>query len=78
MEHPEPTQPAEPLTVLLPVWNERDCILNVLQAFEEPRELRQVQLLVVDDGSTDGTGAVLDDYSRAHPRMSVLHVPHGG
>lgn len=78
MDHPEPTQPAEALTVLIPVWNERDCISNVLQAFEGPSELRQVQLLVVDDGSTDGTGSVLDDYSRAHPRMTALHVPHGG
>ncbi len=78
MDHPEPTQPAEALTVLIPVWNERDCISNVLQAFEGPSELRQVQLLVVDDGSTDGTGSVLDDYSRAHPRMAALHVPHGG
>jgi len=78
MDQPDQAQSTEKLSVLIPVWNERDCILAVLRAFEGPAALQQVQLLVVDDGSTDGTGTVLDDYSRAHPRMAVLHVPHGG
>ncbi len=66
------------LTVLIPAWNEKDCISAVLEEFEGPPALSAIRLLVVDDGSTDGTGAVLDEYSRAHPRMSALHVPHGG
>ena len=76
----KPEQPPErqELTVLIPVWNERDCILDVLREFEGPPALHQIRLLVIDDGSTDGTGPVLDDYSRAHPRMQALHVPHGG
>lgn len=66
------------ITVLIPAWNEKDCISSVLQEFEGPPGLAAVRLLVVDDGSTDGTGAVLDEYHRAHPGMEALHVPHGG
>ena len=78
MDQTELTRQTEELTVLIPVWNESDCISDVLRGFEGPSGLQQVRLLVIDDGSTDGTGAVLDEYSRAHPRMDVLHVPHGG
>ena len=74
----KPTPQTEDLTVLIPVWNERNCILNTLQEFEGTPGLQQVRLLVIDDGSTDGTGLMLDEYSRAHPQMEVLHLPHGG
>jgi len=74
----EPTQPAEELTVLIPVWNERECIADVLRAFEDAPGLQQVRVLLVDDGSTDGTGPLLDGYSRTHPRVETLHMSHGG
>jgi dolichol-phosphate mannosyltransferase len=78
MNQPEQTQQTKEMTVLIPVWNERECILDVLREFEGPPGAHQIRLLVIDDGSTDGTGPVLDDYSRAHPWMEALHVPHGG
>ncbi len=78
MDQPEQAQQTGELTVLIPAWNERDCIADVLRAFEGCPGLPQVRLLVVNDGSTDGTGPVLDDYRLAHPRMAALHVPHGG
>jgi len=66
------------ITVLIPAWNERECIVAVLDEFETTPSLAGVKLLVVDDGSTDGTGPLLDEYARSHPRMKALHVPHGG
>jgi dolichol-phosphate mannosyltransferase len=78
MDQLEQTRHIEELTVLIPVWNESDCILTTLREFEESPGLQKVRLLVIDDGSTDGTGLVLDDYSIAHPQMEALHLPHGG
>jgi glycosyltransferase involved in cell wall biosynthesis len=33
------------------------------------------EVLVVNDGSTDGTAAVLDDLARRHPRVRIIHHP---
>jgi dolichol-phosphate mannosyltransferase len=56
--------------VLLPTYNERENLPKIV-----PQILRHdVRLLVIDDGSPDGTGAVADDLARQHPgRMEVLH-----
>jgi dolichol-phosphate mannosyltransferase len=62
--------PADAL-VVVPTYNERDN-LPVLAAgvLAHPG----FRLLVVDDGSPDGTGAVADGLAAAHPgRVSVLH-----
>jgi dolichol-phosphate mannosyltransferase len=57
--------------VIVPTYNER-ANLPVLAAALMARPA--VQLLVVDDDSPDGTGAVADDLARQHPgRIDVMH-----
>jgi dolichol-phosphate mannosyltransferase len=57
--------------VLVPTYNERDN-LPILTA--GLLDLPGVELLVIDDGSPDGTGAVADELARTHPgRVSVMH-----
>ena len=57
--------------VVIPTYNERDNIGRLI-----PEILRQdpgVQVLVVDDNSPDGTGALVDDIAAADSRIHVLH-----
>lgn len=57
--------------VVIPTYNERDNIPVVVDAILGRGDFR---VLVVDDRSPDGTGAVADDLARAHPgRVHVLH-----
>jgi len=37
-----------------------------------------LQVVVVDDGSPDGSGAIADQYAARDDRVTVLHVPNGG
>ncbi len=59
--------------VVVPTYNERENISNLV-----PRLLghgEHINLLVVDDGSPDGTGRYADELAAANPRVRVLHRP---
>lgn len=36
------------------------------------------EFILVDDGSTDGSGKILDEYSRRFPQIKVIHKENGG
>jgi dolichol-phosphate mannosyltransferase len=57
--------------VIVPTYNERENLPRLADALlEQPN----VRLLIVDDQSPDGTGAIADDLARRHPdRVSVMH-----
>jgi dolichol-phosphate mannosyltransferase len=60
------------ITIVLPTYNEAENLPRLVSAlFSLPLDL---SLLVVDDGSPDGTGAIADELSRQYPsKLSVLH-----
>lgn len=65
------------LSVVMPVYNERylvrESIRRVL-AVESPL-LSKLELIVVDDGSTDGTRAILRELAAAHPDR-IIYIEH--
>src|SRR5215470_3666466 len=65
------------LSVIMPAYNERETVGTVIRRIltEIPLNL---ELIIVDDGSTDGTGAILDAIAAQDPRIQVVHKPNGG
>jgi dolichol-phosphate mannosyltransferase len=63
------------LTVITPTYNEAENLPKLVSAlFALP--LPDLELIVVDDNSPDGTGQVADEMEKAYPgRISVLHRP---
>ncbi len=59
--------------VILPTYNERENLEPMAAAIL--RSLPEASLLVVDDSSPDGTGAIADTLAASEPRVSVLHRP---
>ncbi|GIW39937.1 MAG: hypothetical protein KatS3mg076_0514 [Candidatus Binatia bacterium] len=65
------------LSVVLPAYNEEANIERVVRRVSEylrARDLRH-EILVVDDGSTDATGRILEELAREIPELRPLHHP---
>ena len=67
---------SELLTIIIPVYNGerflRPCLDAVLG-----QSYRNWELLLIDDGSTDGSGTICDEYA-ADPRVTVIHQENAG
>jgi glycosyltransferase involved in cell wall biosynthesis len=65
------------LTIIVPVYNAQPwltaCIESILAQSEQ-----DWRLTLVDDGSTDGSGAECDRFAAADERIEVLHTPNAG
>jgi glycosyltransferase involved in cell wall biosynthesis len=62
------------LTVIVPALNEAESIAACLESLLA-QEYTSLQILAVDDRSTDGTGAIMDSFAARCPdRMKVIHV----
>jgi dolichol-phosphate mannosyltransferase len=59
--------------VIVPTYNERDNLPAIIAAVHE--HLAEADVLVVDDNSPDGTGAVADELAARDGKVHVLHRP---
>lgn len=64
-------------TVLVPVYNAQAYLLEALRSISA-QTVGDFEILVVDDGSTDGSSALLTEYGRTEPRLRVLGQAHAG
>lgn len=65
------------LSLVLPAHNEAENIEAVVTRALEvlPRIVRDVEIIVVDDGSRDETGAIIDRLASEYPEVRAIHHP---
>jgi cellulose synthase/poly-beta-1,6-N-acetylglucosamine synthase-like glycosyltransferase len=66
-----------PVTVLVPAYNEEDVIQRNMQAVLDSA-YDDLRIVVIDDGSTDGTLARLNEAYGNDPRVTILSEPNRG
>ncbi|MBI5396400.1 MAG: polyprenol monophosphomannose synthase [Verrucomicrobia bacterium] len=57
--------------VIVPTYNERENLARLVEAALAATP--EVELLIVDDNSPDGTGKIADDITAKNPRVHVMH-----
>ncbi len=65
--------PLARVAVLIPTYNERDTLPAVIKRVREA--MPDLHVVVLDDNSPDGTGAIADDLASADEHVRVIHRP---
>lgn len=67
----------ELVTIIVPVYNKigyiKRCVASIMD-----QTYYDLQIILVDDGSTDGSGEICDAVSRKDTRIEVIHRENGG
>jgi len=65
------------VSIIVPVYNVRDCLRTCIKSILS-QSLKDYELILVDDGSTDGSGEICDEYMHIDKRVTVIHSMNGG
>ena len=65
------------ISITVPVYNTsfflKQCLDSLLN-----QSLMNIEFIIVDDGSTDSSGLICDEYAKKDPRFKVIHKENGG
>ncbi len=65
------------VSVVIPVYNVRDYVSYCIDCVVS-QTLTDIEIILVDDGSTDGSGDICDKYASADNRIIVIHKQNEG
>ena len=65
------------LSIIVPVYNVKNYLLKCLESIEN-QTFQDYEVIVVDDGSTDGGGKLVDEFCVNKEKFHTFHKPNGG
>lgn len=65
------------VSVIVPVYNVEDYLKNCLDSLVQ-QTLSPIEVICVDDGSTDASSEILAEYAAKHPEFRVFHQKNSG
>lgn len=70
------------LAIVMPAYNESACMADVVKIWSDLLDTEfageNTRLIVVNDGSKDDTGKILDSLKPQYPKLEVVHQVNGG
>ena len=76
-DHPEIRDPLPNVTVLIPAHNEESVIVQTVNSVLAS-DYQDLRIIVVNDGSADKTGDLLDNNFSREPRVQIIHQVNRG
>ena len=64
-------------SIILPIYNIEAYLRRGVQSILE-QSFQDYEIILVDDGSTDGSPAICDEYAKQYECIRVIHKPNGG
>ena len=65
------------LSVIIPVYNAENTISGMLDSILS-QSVEKIEIICVDDGSTDASPAILEEYRQAHGEVRIVSIPNSG
>ena len=65
------------VSIIIPVYNKVLYLQTILHQIQE-QSFQAFQCILIDDGSTDGSGQICDKFSEQDQRFMVIHIPNSG
>lgn len=65
------------ISVIVPIYNVEKYLPRALDSILSQTH-KEWEAILVDDGSTDGSGSIAEEYARSDGRFKVVHKPNGG
>ena len=65
------------LSIIVPVYNVEKYLKTCINSLLE-QKLDAYEIILVDDGSTDSSGGICDEYAKKHEKIQVIHKKNGG
>lgn len=68
------------ISIAIPAYNEEENIEAVVKdtLINLPKYFKTYEVIVIDDGSTDSTGEILDRLAKKNKRLKIIHQKNGG
>lgn len=67
----------EKLSVIVAIYNVEEYLINCIDSIIR-QTYKHLEIILVDDGSTDSCGAICDTFSKRDKRIKVIHKKNGG
>ena len=65
------------ISIIIPVYNTETYLSTCIESILS-QNFSDYEVLLIDDGSTDGSGAICDEYAKKDDRIQVVHKDNGG
>lgn len=65
------------ISIIIPVFNVENYLPKMINSILS-QQIRDFEIILIDDGSTDSSGKICDNYSKQHKNIHVIHQYNRG